>query len=528
MKCSSSSQRRNATVSETSSSSYGPSPALARAIMSLTRRRSAAWSRTTRRTSSMTPRVASSSAAISSGASWRSRAKCMTDSAVASRGWRTATIRPPPSRSVPMIGCTTRAIARPRAASSALTESTRNGRSSVFVSSTAPRAAWPCSPGVGLNARTATGAPSRPLASSNAPSASWNSASGSAATASSGSRRTYSRVNAATACARSGATRSSTRARRRSRSGAPAWGLSSTTPTGAHHRAPRLVVHRLGPSGAVLNCGVRAIRRAAVHDPVDQAELLRLLRREEAIALERVADLLDRPAGVLGVDLLHPPAQGERLAGVDLYVGALALEATVRLMDEDAAVRERGPLALRAAGEQQRAHRHRHAAAHRRDVGLDELHRVVDREAGVHDAARAVDVHRDVAVRVRRLEMQDLGDDQFRDLVVDRRAEEDDPLVEQAAVDVERSLAAPVALDDHGDQRHVPALLCRRRRATVWLRLRRSVSCNPMVARDITIDGDPDEVWEALNDPELLAEWLGDDGLALVEEAEPSERLVLG
>src|SRR3954462_14948481 len=55
----------------------------------------------------------------------------------------------------------------------------------------------------------------------------------------------------------------------------------------------------------------------------------------------------------------------------------------------------------------------------------------------------------------------------------------------------------------------------------------RSVSCNPMVARDITIDGDPDEVWEALNDPELLAEWLGDDGLALVEKAEPSERLVL-
>src|SRR5919112_5488550 len=54
-----------------------------------------------------------------------------------------------------------------------------------------------------------------------------------------------------------------------------------------------------------------------------------------------------------------------------------------------------------------------------------------------------------------------------------------------------------------------------------------SVSCNSMVARDITIDGDPDEVWEALNDPELLAEWLGEGGQALVEEAEPSERLVL-
>src|SRR3954453_12951844 len=54
-----------------------------------------------------------------------------------------------------------------------------------------------------------------------------------------------------------------------------------------------------------------------------------------------------------------------------------------------------------------------------------------------------------------------------------------------------------------------------------------SVSCNPMVARDITIDGDPDEVWEALTDPELLAEWLGDDGQAIVEEAQPAERLVL-
>src|SRR3954454_13918842 len=63
--------------------------------------------------------------------------------------------------------------------------------------------------------------------------------------------------------------------------------------------------------------------------------------------------------------------------------------------------------------------------------------------------------------------------------------------------------------------------------ATSWLRFRMSVSCNSMVARDITIDGDPDEVWEALNDPELLAEWLGEGGQALVGESEPSERLVL-
>ena len=38
--------------------------------------------------------------------------------------------------------------------------------------------------------------------------------------------------------------------------------------------------------------------------------------------------------------------------------------------------------------------------------------------------------------------MEELGDDEVRDLVVDRRAEKDDPLVEQPRVDVEGPLAA--------------------------------------------------------------------------------------
>ena len=48
-----------------------------------------------------------------------------------------------------------------------------------------------------------------------------------------------------------------------------------------------------------------------------------------------------------------------------------------------------------------------------------------------------------------------------------------------------------------------------------------------MVARDITIPGEPYEVWDALTDPELLAEWLGGDGLAVVEESDWAQRLVL-
>ena len=125
-------------------------------------------------------------------------------------------------------------------------------------------------------------------------------------------------------------------------------------------------------------------------------------------------------AGVVRVDLVDVPAQLERLARVDLDVGRLALEAARGLVDQDAAVGQRHPLAGRAAGEQQRAHAHRDAEADRLHVGLDELHRVVDREARVDDAAGRVDVERDVLVVVLALEVQQLGDDEVRDLVVDR------------------------------------------------------------------------------------------------------------
>ena len=121
-------------------------------------------------------------------------------------------------------------------------------------------------------------------------------------------------------------------------------------------------------------------------------------------------------------------------------------------MDQDLRVRQRHALAVRAAGQQQRAHRHRDADADRLHVGLDELHRVVDRQARVDRAAGRVDVQRDVLLGVLGLQMQQLRDDEVRDLVVDGRAEEDDPLVEQAAVDVERALPAGGLLDDHRDQ----------------------------------------------------------------------------
>ena len=96
--------------------------------------------------------------------------------------------------------------------------------------------------------------------------------------------------------------------------------------------------------------------------------------------------------------------------------------------------------------------------AHRADVRLDELHRVVDRQPRVDAAAGRVDVERDVLFGILALEVQQLRDHEVRDLVVDRRAQEDDALVEQPRVDVELALPARRALDDHRDQWHAPTL----------------------------------------------------------------------
>src|SRR5256885_454627 len=193
---------------------------------------------------------------------------------------------------------------------------------------------------------------------------------------------------------------------------------------------------------------------------VDDAVVLRFLRSHEVIALHVLRDFLHRLSRVLRHDLLESALEGDRLPGVDLDVGRLPLEAAPDLVDEDLGVRQRHPLSFRSAGKKERAHRHRRANANRLHVGLDELHRVVDGEPVVDGATRRVDIDRDVLVGILGLQVQELRDDQVGDLVVDGCSEKADALVQQARVDVERTLAARGLLDHHRDQRaHAGSLL---------------------------------------------------------------------
>jgi hypothetical protein len=103
-------------------------------------------------------------------------------------------------------------------------------------------------------------------------------------------------------------------------------------------------------------------------------------------------------------------------------------------------------------GEQHGGHRCGHPDADRRHGRPHVLHRVVDRETRRHDATRRVDVEADVLLRVLGIEEQELGDDEVRDVILDRVAEEDDPFPEQPRVDVVGTLTAAAGLDDHRNE----------------------------------------------------------------------------
>ena len=85
------------------------------------------------------------------------------------------------------------------------------------------------------------------------------------------------------------------------------------------------------------------------------------------------------------------------------------------------------------AHEQELRHRRREPEAHGRDLAPQRLHRVVDREAGIHLAAGRVEVERDRVLGLVGLEHEQLGAHPLRELAVDRAGEHHPALVEHAA-----------------------------------------------------------------------------------------------
>src|SRR5712691_2453692 len=190
---------------------------------------------------------------------------------------------------------------------------------------------------------------------------------------------------------------------------------------------------------------------------VDQPVLDGLLGREKKVAVGVALDPLQRLARVLGDELVQHAPDSDDLSGVDVEVARLTLEALAAdqwLMHVDVRTGQRKPLAFGARHEHYGSEAGRAPDANRRDGRLHVLHGVVDGEARRHRATGRVDVDLDLLPRIVGGEVHELGDDEVGDHVVDGPADQDDAVLQQPRVDVERALAvAALVLDDGRDVR---------------------------------------------------------------------------
>ena len=108
-----------------------------------------------------------------------------------------------------------------------------------------------------------------------------------------------------------------------------------------------------------------------------------------------------------------------------------------------------------SSGQQQRGHRGGLAHAQRHYVILHVLHGVINRHARRDRTSRRIDIELNVFLGIFLSQKQHLGNHQIGDVVVDRRAYEDDVIAKQPGIDVVGAFAPPGLLDDHRYQHHL-------------------------------------------------------------------------
>ena len=140
---------------------------------------------------------------------------------------------------------------------------------------------------------------------------------------------------------------------------------------------------------------------------------------------------------------------------MDLDIGRLGgPHAPTRLVQDDLAMRQGQPLALRAPDQDQGGRARRHPGAQGADGRMDIAHGVVDRESRRERATRTVDVDADLFVGILAVEEQQLRDHQVGEVVIDLAAKKDNPVSQQARIDVVGALTTGGGLDDVGYQCH--------------------------------------------------------------------------
>src|SRR4029450_2172891 len=144
--------------------------------------------------------------------------------------------------------------------------------------------------------------------------------------------------------------------------------------------------------------------------------------------------------------------QLEHVIDLTFHVARRSLRASGNLMDHDIGIWKRETLALRSRTEQHRSHACSHPEAIGRHIACEKLHRIINRQARSDRAARRIDIDVNVLFRVLNLQKQQLGNHKISDVIIHRRSDEDDAILEQSRVNIIAALASARLLHDHRNQ----------------------------------------------------------------------------
>ena len=162
-------------------------------------------------------------------------------------------------------------------------------------------------------------------------------------------------------------------------------------------------------------------------------------------------DLLDGFIRVFGEDPVDAFFEVEHDSDSAFDVGGCAAGAAGHLMDHDMGVGQAVAFTWGTGGEQDGTHGGGDADAVGIHIAGEELHRVINSEASGDGATGGIDIDVNVLFGVLHLQEQELGDDGVGDEIIDAGADEDDAILEQARVNIKRTLTTAILFDDDGD-----------------------------------------------------------------------------
>ena len=203
-------------------------------------------------------------------------------------------------------------------------------------------------------------------------------------------------------------------------------------------------VHGLSP---LFLCHFRQL--IAGEDVVDEAIVLRHLGCHEIIAFGVVFDGFEGLSAMLGKDAVQFFAQAEDFSRMDLDLGRLSLYAAKRLVDHDIRMREGIAFALRTGGQEDSRHAGTGSDTDGGNIRMDILHRIIDRKAGGHDAAGAVDVEVDIFGRVFGFQEEKLCNDDIGHMVFNLAVKEYNAILQKSGINIIGALSASGLFDNN-------------------------------------------------------------------------------